>query len=56
MIDYHLRKANVVVDALSRKTVAVMSLQHSEWRLADDGAILAQLTVQPILKQMMISA
>ena len=41
---------------LSKKTVATMSLQHSEWRLADDGAILAQLTTQPILKKMMISA
>ena len=46
----------MVADALSRKTVAVISLQHSEWRLADDGAILAQLTAQPILKKMMISA
>ena len=41
IIDYHFGKANVVADALSRKTVATMSLQHSEWRLADDGAILA---------------
>ena len=56
IIDYHPRKANVVGYALSRKTVAAMSLQHSEWRLADDGSILAQLTMQPILKQMMISA
>ena len=56
IIDYHFEKANVVADALSRKTVATMSLQHSEWRLADDGAILAQLTAQPILKKMMISA
>ena len=32
-----------------------MSLQHSEWRLANDESILAQLTTQPILKQMMIS-
>ena len=46
----------MVADALSRKTVVAMSLQHSEWRLANDGAILAQLTTQPILKQMMISA
>ena len=46
----------MVADALSRKTVAMMSLQHSEWRLADDRAILAQLTAQPILKKMMISA
>ena len=44
----------MVADALSRKTMAAMSLQHSEWRLADDG--IAQLIVQPILKQMVISA
>ena len=44
IIDYHPGKANVVADALSRKTVVAMSLKHSEWRLADDGAILAQLT------------
>ena len=56
IIDYHPGKANVVANALSRKIVAAMSLQHSEWRLADDGAILAQLTAQPILKQIMISA
>ena len=56
IIDYHPRKANVVADSLSRKIMAAMSLQHSEWRLVDDGAILAQLTAQPILKQMMISA
>ena len=31
----------MVADALSRKTVAAISLQRSEWRLADDGAILA---------------
>ena len=55
IIDYHPRKANVVADALSRKTVAAMTIQHSEWRLADDGALLAQLIVQPILKKMMIS-
>ena len=56
IIDYHPEKTNMVADALSRKTVATMSLQHREWRLADDGAILAQLTEQLILKQMMISA
>ena len=43
IINYHPGKANVVADALSRKTVAAMSLQHSEWRLADDGALLAKL-------------
>ena len=56
IIDYHLGKANVVVDALSRKAMAALSLQHSEWRLVDDGAILAQLKEQSVLKQMIIDA
>ena len=56
IIDYHPGKANVVAYALSRKTMAVLSLQHSDWRLAEDGALLAQLKEQPILKQMIINA
>ena len=56
IIDYHPEKANIVVDALSRKTVVAMSLQYSDWRLVDDGAMLAQLEAQPILKQMIIDA
>ena len=56
IIDYHPGKANIVVDALSRKTVVVMSLQYSNWRLADDGAMLAQLEAQPVLNQMIIDA
>ena len=56
IIDYHPGKANVVADALSRKTVVAMSLQYSDWRLAGDGAMLAQLEAQPVLKQMIIDA
>ena len=56
IIDYHPGKANAVEDALSRKAMTALSLQHSEWRLADDGAILAQLPAQPVLKQMIIDA
>ena len=56
IIDYHPGKANVVADALSRKTVVAVSLQYSDWRLADDGAMLAQLEAQPVLKQMIIDA
>ena len=56
IIDYHSGKANVVADALSRKTMVAMSLQYNDWRLADDGSMLAQLEVQPILKQMIIDA
>ena len=56
IIDYHPGKANVVADALSRKTVVAMSLQYNDWRLAEDGAMLAQLEAQPVLKQMIIDA
>ena len=46
----------MVADALSRKAMAPLLIQHSEWRLADDGAILAQLKAQPVLKQMIVNA
>ena len=56
IIDYHPGKANVVADALSRKAMAALLIQRSEWRIASNGAILAQLKVQPVLKQMIIDA
>ena len=56
IIDYHPGKANVVADALSLKIVVAMSLQYSDWRLANDGAMLAQLEAQPVLKKMIIDA
>ena len=56
IIDYHPGKANMVADALSRKAMAALSLQHSEWRLVNDGAILSKLKAQPMLKSMIIDA
>ena len=56
IIDYYPGKANVVVDALSRRTISVLSLKHCVWRFASDGALLAQLRVMPKLKQMMIDS
>ena len=56
IIDYHPRKANMVADALSRKAMATLLIQHSEWRIVSDGAILTQLKAQPVLKQMIIDA
>ena len=46
----------MVADALSRKAMAALLIQCSEWRIVSDGAILAQLKVQPVLKQMIIDA
>ena len=43
IIDYHPRKANVVANALSRKAMATLLIQRSEWRIVSDGAILVQL-------------
>ena len=42
IVDYHPGKANVV-DALSKKAMSTLSLQHSRWRIAPDGVLLAQL-------------
>ena len=56
IVDYHPGKANVVADALSRKTIAALSLQHIDWRITNDGDLLAQLGTQPALKQMIIDA
>ena len=56
IINYHPRKANVVVDALSRKTIFVLSLKHCSWRFTFDGALLAQLKAMHELRQMMIDA
>ena len=32
IIDYHLGKANVVADALSRKMISALSLKDYDWR------------------------
>ena len=46
----------MVVDALSRKAMASLLLRRNECKTVSDGAILAQLKVQPALKQMIIEA
>ena len=56
IIDYHPEKSNVVVDALSRKAMIALLIQHNEWRIVSDGAIVAQLKAQPIFKKMIIDA
>ena len=43
IIYYHPRKPNVVAYALSRKAMAILLIQHNEWRIVSDGAILDKL-------------
>ena len=56
IIDYHLGKDNVVVDALSRKMIYALSLNRCDWRFEYDGALLVQLRVIPYLKMMIRDA
>ena len=53
IVNCHPGKANVVANALSRKTVSGLS---RTWRFESDGALLAQLKTTPELRQMMIDA
>ena len=42
VIDYHPEKANVVVDALSRKLVQTLRALNAHFSLSDDSAIVAE--------------
>ena len=43
MIDYHPGKANVVVDALSRKSVQTLRALNANLSLSNDGAMVTKL-------------
>ncbi|KAA3472728.1 Retrotransposable element Tf2 [Gossypium australe] len=43
VIDYHPGKVNVVVDALSRKSLFALRAMNTRLNLSDDGSILAEL-------------
>ncbi|KAJ9159672.1 hypothetical protein P3X46_025158, partial [Hevea brasiliensis] len=51
VIDYHPGKANLVADALSRKSITALRSLNARLSLAQDGAILAELQVRPNLLQ-----
>ena len=56
IVDYHLGKANVVADALSRKMISGLSLKEYAWKRESNGALLAQLRVILDLKMMIRDA
>ena len=43
VIDYHLRKVNVVADAMSRKSVQTLRALNAHLSLLDDGTIVVEL-------------
>ena len=51
MIDYHLGKANIIVDALSRKSLFALRAMNTWLALSDDGSILAELRARPMFLQ-----
>ncbi|KAA3474756.1 reverse transcriptase [Gossypium australe] len=51
VIDYHPGKANVVADALSRKSLFALRAMNTRMTLSDDGSILAELRAIPMFLQ-----
>ena len=47
VIDYHPGKANVVVNALSRKTMQTLRTLNAHLSLTDDGTIVTELIARP---------
>ena len=56
VIDYHPGKANVVADALSKKTVQTLRALNSHFSLSNDGAIVAELVAKPDLLNRVLKA
>ena len=56
VIDYHLGKANVVADALSRKTVQTLQALNAQLSLIDNGTVVAELIVRLSLLNRVLEA
>ncbi|KAG8474498.1 hypothetical protein CXB51_031158 [Gossypium anomalum] len=49
LYDYHPGKANVVVDALSRKAAVELRAMFARLSISNDGSLLAELRVKPMM-------
>ena len=56
VIDYHPGKANVVVDALSRKTMQTLRALNAYLSLTDDGIVVIKLIARPSLLNRVLEA
>ncbi|KAA3461996.1 DNA/RNA polymerases superfamily protein [Gossypium australe] len=51
MIDYHSGKANVVADALSRKSLFALQAMNAQFDLSDDSSVIVELKAKPLFIQ-----
>ena len=56
VIDYHFGTANVVADALSRKSIQTLRALNAHLSLSDDNAIVAELIAKPDLLNRVLEA
>ena len=56
VIDYHSGKANVVADALSRKTMQTLRTLNAHLLLTDAGTIVTELIARPSLLNRVLEA
>ncbi|KAA3488283.1 DNA/RNA polymerases superfamily protein [Gossypium australe] len=56
VIDYHPGKANVVTDALSRKSLYALRVMSTSLALSNDGAILEEMRAKTLFVQQMCEA
>ncbi|KAA3466005.1 Retrotransposon protein [Gossypium australe] len=56
VIDYHPGKANVVADALSRKSLFTLRAMNTRLLLSNDGSIIAELKARPTFLQQAFEA
>ncbi|KAA3477457.1 integrase [Gossypium australe] len=56
VIDYHPGKANVVADALSRKSLFALRVMNTRLSLFDHGSIIVELKARPTFLQQIFEA
>ena len=56
VIDYHLEKTNIVVDALSKKSVQTLRALNAHLSLTNDGEIVAEFMARPDLLNQVLEA
>ena len=56
MIDYHPGKANVVADALSRKSMQMLRALNAHFSLSYDGTVVAEVIARPKMLNQVLEA